>query len=244
MREGRAGGRQVSSLDLAGSPERSNWRGRGPLRGWQRGEGYSGCWQAHDPVGSGKGCAPAGTRVGPRLGARGVRGARSSGAQARRRPGARPQLPWAGPAPGPGPRPAPPVGHPGCGAGRGRPLEAAFAAAGTEWRRRAGGSLRAAAPRRVPCPPAWPPCCLPARRPTSRTSSRPTRRCGRGTKVRRRRPGQPLQPDSPAADTLSAVAVPIAARTEPSPLPRRRTPRPRRPGTKPARSAQPPQSCP
>lgn len=95
----------------------------------------------------------------------------------------------------------------------------ALAAAGTEWLPRAGSSLRAAAPRRVPRPPAWPPCCRLARHLTSRTSSRPTRRCGRGTKVRRHRPRHVLQPDSLVCDTLSAVAVPIAAQTEPSPPP-------------------------
>lgn len=92
----------MKSLDLAGSPERSNWRGRGPLRGWDSGEENSDCWQARDPVGSGKRCAPSGTRVGPRLGAR---GGRSSGPkpQAPRRAAAAP-LGLAGPlAP---PRPA------------------------------------------------------------------------------------------------------------------------------------------
>lgn len=102
--------------------------------------------------------------------------------------------------------PAPPVGHPGCGGGAGA---APLSGARGRGDRVAAGGWRPALRRSAPRPPAWPPRCRPARRPTSGTSSRPTRRCGRSTKVgaaapptlratcRPAGPGQVLQPDSP-----------------------------------------------
>lgn len=98
------GGGQVEPLEVAPTPE---------SQGWEPGGDHSGCGPAGSQSGAGEG------RV--RRPARAWGPAAEPAEPAPPAPAEpQPQAPQ-GPA-GRWPRPAPPVGHPGCGAGRGRPL--------------------------------------------------------------------------------------------------------------------------
>ena len=144
----------------------------------------------------------------------------------------------------PGPRPARGASWVRGGAGA-APLSGRARPRGQRGRRGWRLGLRRSAPPRPASrarPPAWPPCCRPARRPTSGTSSRPTRRCGRSTKVRAAGP-QPARPPGHPAGCLLPAAPPaltgppagqvglrhrarggVAIRAQPRPRPPRSTP--------------------